>query len=273
MPEKIDLSFAFNLPPEKAIEYFKSKGYAITFNWYDLWQEAHSKAFTVAKVMKMDILEDIRKELDKALQEGTPYQEFRNNLEPVLKKKGWWGYKEVVSEDGTINQVLEGAPWRLKTIFQTNMQSALSAGRYKDQIENIDDRPYLQYVAVLDDRTRPEHRLLNGKVFRYDDPFWDTHYPPLGYNCRCRVRALNPAEVKARGLKVERGSKNLSWENTKISRASGKMAKVAVYHDPVTGRDIACDPGFSYNPGKTDWTPDLSKYDRNIAQLYEKEND
>jgi hypothetical protein len=43
---------------------------------------------------------------------------------------------------------------------------------------------------------------------------------------------------------------------------------VAVYEDPLTGRDISPDPGFSYNPGKAAWFPDLDKYDYDVARQY-----
>ncbi|MGK3503292.1 hypothetical protein ACSLO3_27735, partial [Escherichia coli] len=42
----------------RAINYLKSKGYQITWDWEEMWQEAHARAFTVAKVTRLDILED-----------------------------------------------------------------------------------------------------------------------------------------------------------------------------------------------------------------------
>jgi hypothetical protein len=45
-----DLSYALTLPPEQAVKYFQAKGYKITWDWHEMWQEAHAKAFTVAKV-------------------------------------------------------------------------------------------------------------------------------------------------------------------------------------------------------------------------------
>jgi uncharacterized protein with gpF-like domain len=46
----IDLAYAIGLKPEKAIEYFKAKGFAFSWDWQKIWQEAHARAFTVAKV-------------------------------------------------------------------------------------------------------------------------------------------------------------------------------------------------------------------------------
>ena len=54
----VDLSYAFKLEPADAIAYFRQKGYAFSWRWQDVWQEAHAKAFTVAKAMKIDILHD-----------------------------------------------------------------------------------------------------------------------------------------------------------------------------------------------------------------------
>jgi uncharacterized protein with gpF-like domain len=123
------------------------------------------------------------------------------------------------------------------------------AGRYKQQMENADDRPYWQYIAVMDSRTRPAHSALNGKVFRFDDVFWDTHFPPCGFRCRCRTRAYTAQQVKDKGLTVESGKDNMVWEDKKIS---GDITRpVAGYRDPKTGKITFTDPGWSSNHGKT----------------------
>jgi len=261
MPDgQIDLAYALGLDPEKAIEYFKQKGYATTWDWYDLWQESHAKAFTVAKAMRMDILQDIRGMVQKALDEGITYQQFRKELEPRLKAKGWWGRVMVGDEQGA-QSIQLGSPWRLQTIYRTNTQTAYMAGRYRTMMENADNRPYWQYVAVLDSRTRPAHRALDGRVFRYDDPFWDTHYPPLGFNCRCRVRALSKADVQDRDLPVEDSEGKLVEMQTLVSKKTGELVPVTGYktRDPITGRPIivAPDPGWNYNPGKARYQLDL----------------
>lgn len=51
--------------------------------------------------------------------------------------------------------------------------------------EQKDLFPLLEYSAILDERTREDHRELDGVVRPVDDPFWDSFNPPNGYNCRC----------------------------------------------------------------------------------------
>ena len=53
--------------------------------------------------------------------------------------------------------------------------------------------PYSRYIAIEDQKSRPSHAALNGKVFKKDDPLWDTHYPPNGFGCRCRVEGVTPS--------------------------------------------------------------------------------
>jgi len=266
----MDISFLLNKKPEEIINWFKSKGYKISWDWWEVWQEAHAKAFTVAKVMKMDILQDIREMVTEAMEKGIPFSQFKKELEPRLKAKGWWGRSFEVDEDGNIRKVWLGTPWRLKTIFQTNLQTAYMAGRYKSMLENVDKRPYWQYVAVLDAKTRPSHRILHGKVFRWDDPFWDTHFPPNGFNCRCRVRALSEKNIKDRNLKVEDSRPYLEEIEQKISR-TGEIVKAVKYKDPVTGKEVIPDIGWSYNPGKATFNVILSKYNPKIVKQFLKE--
>jgi SPP1 gp7 family putative phage head morphogenesis protein len=274
--DKINLGFVIGLPPKKAIEYFQKKGNALTQNWYDLWQKEHNQAFTVAKVASMDVLQDIRDMVQKSISEGTTFHQFQKELQPKLKKAGWWG--TTTDENG--KEIQLGSPWRLRTIYQTNLRTSYQAGRYQQMMDNVGSRPFWQYWAVEDSRTRPEHRILNGKVFRYDDPFWKAFYPPNGFNCRCRVRALSERDMERKGLKVESSEGMLSEENKLVSEKTGEMRPVTVYKNPAirnlaTGKiiEISPDVGWSYNPGETSWEPDLSKYPNDLVAYYNKDKE
>jgi len=243
-----DLKAMFKLSPSMAIKYFKSKNNKLSWDWHEVWQSSHQKSFTVAKLMREDVLQDIKDSLDKALAEGKTFQQFQKELKPTLQKKGWWGEQFVGDSQGNIEKVEMGSLSRLKTIYQVNMQTSYMSGRYKTQLGNVDDRPYWQYVAVMDKRTRPEHAELNERTFRYDDPFWSSFYPPNGWRCRCRVRTLTKDDLD--GAEPDNSDGCLSEEMELVSKKSGEMKPVTVYKDPLTGHKIKPDVGWSYNPGK-----------------------
>lgn len=246
MPEA-SLSFAFGLPPAAALAYFRRKGYAITWDYRDLEEKSHAIAMTVAKALRVDLLQDIRSAVDRAIADGQTLEEFRRGLEPTLKAKGWWGRQVVVDSQGGARVAQLGSPWRLATIYRTNLQSAFMAGRYALMKENESDRPYWMYVAIMDGKTRPAHAALNGRVLRSDDGFWRHFYPPNGYNCRCRVRALSSADLEARGLKVSRSSGHIK-EEVGVDR-DGVEYPTAWVKLPGMSQGVRPDQGFGFNPG------------------------
>ncbi len=261
MPEAVDLGFAVRQPPAQAIAYFRSKGYAISWDWHDVWQQSHAQAFTVAKATKLEVLRTIRQSADRAITEGITLKQFADELEPRLRKLGWWGKHVKEGPDGTAQLVQLGSHHRLKTIFRQNLASAYNAGRYREQARQaklaIGARPYWQYVAVLDGRTRDHHRALHGKVFRHDDPIWDTIYPPNGWNCRCRVRTLSDNALNRRGLKVEssKGKLKKFEQQAAVDKTTGEVITepaVRYVGKDATGRQVmfAPDAGFGYNPGR-----------------------
>ncbi|WP_462171097.1 phage head morphogenesis protein [Pseudoalteromonas xiamenensis] len=253
---KADLSITFNKPPADAVAYFKSKGYAISDEWHDVLTEAHAKAFTVARVQSMEVLEAIRKNVDAAITDGLTVKQFREQLTPELQKLGWWG--KVKNEQGDDIQL--GSPYRLNTIYRINLQTAYMSGRYRRMLARAKTHPYWQYVAIDDRQTRHDHRLLNGKVFRFDDPIWQIIFPPNGWGCRCRVRALTEAQVKARGLTVEDGSHYVQpFEAEIVSRESGEVKTTPHARVKLPGGGIMTpDVGWAYSPGQSAFGTDVA---------------
>lgn len=255
-PNPADLKAIFGLEPEQAVAYLKSKGYAITWNWQEMLDQAHDQAFTVAKAMRLDLLSDIRGALETALQDGQTLKQFITALQPTLESQGWWGQQVIVGSDGVGELVQLGSPRRLKTIYQTNLQSAYMAGRKAAMEETTETHPYWMYVAILDGKTRPSHRALNGQVFRHDDPIWSSIFPPNGFNCRCRVVALTEAAVKRRGLRIVSSEGRMFTETieTGVNKRTGEIRTAEVTGlrtsdaagKPVTFRT---DPGFNHAPG------------------------
>ncbi len=232
-----DFEFAA-LPPEDAIEFFRRKGFKIGFDWRDVWQDEHARAFTVAKAMTVDLLEDIRGAVDKAIAEGIPFEEFRDALEPVLRAKGWWG-RQMMKDPltGKVREVQLGSVRRLQTIYDTNLRTSLSAGSWAQVQRTKQILPYLRYVDP-DPHPRPEHLDWSGTVLRANDPWWDTHYPPNGWNCKCYADSL--------------GEKDLDRDGYQL-RAAAPASPTYSYENPRTGAvseiPVGIDPGFANNPG------------------------
>ncbi|MFX2607057.1 phage minor head protein [Enterobacter mori] len=262
----VDLGFAYTLAPVEAIKYFESKGYVIAFNYHDVQAVAHARAFTVAGVLKLDVLQDIRNGLDSALKNGDTYQEFTKNLVPLLEQKGWMGKGLVADPETGELHGKQLTPRRLQTIFDTNIQSSYNAGRYQQQMENIADRPYFQRVAIMDQNTRPKHASLHLFTARWDDPCWQYFYTPDGYGCRCRIRALSQADVERLGLTVQ-SSEGRLVEVEQEYGIPGKTVTTMGLKMP-DGSVYTADPGFGFNPGRVAWQPTLEKYYYESARQY-----
>lgn len=226
------------LPPVEAIEYFRQKGYKIGFSWEDVWQSEHQGAFTVAKVMQLDILRDIREAFDASKQNGTGFAQFLKTLEPLLMQKGWWGKAEMVDPlTGETKLVQLGSRRRLKIIYETNMRTSYAEGQWVRIQENKAIFPYLRYNANNSEHPRMQHSGWDNLVLPADDPFWQAHYPVKAYGCKCFVVAMTDNMLKQRGLKVGETPKVAQYDY--VNKRTGELQKIP----------LGVDPGFNYPPG------------------------
>ncbi|ECK3298917.1 phage head morphogenesis protein [Salmonella enterica] len=256
----VDLGYAATLAPKETVAYFRAKGQHIGWNWYETAADVHARSFTVAKAARVDVLTTIQTEVERAISQGVSRQEFIDTLSPRLKKLGWWGKQVIVDSAGNAEEVQLGSPRRLALIYNVNTRVAYNVGRYAQLMNSTDTHPFWQYVAVMDSRTRPSHAALNGLVFRYDDPFWKTHYPPNGWNCRCRVRALSQERMNALGLQATQGDKYLTTKKVQaaVDKATGEMIEMDVTTFADGARVMTPDAGWSYNPGSAAFGLDQS---------------
>ncbi|WP_440411131.1 phage head morphogenesis protein [Neorhizobium petrolearium] len=236
------------LPPRDAIAAFGARHADLreSFSYLDIWQEEHATMFTVAKSAGFDILKDIYDGFERALKEGQTPRDFARQLRPVLEQKGWWGKKLV--EDpltGDLVPAQLGSARRLQTIFDANMRVSYAAGHWAGFERNKRSRPYLRYVAILDDRTRPAHRARHNLVLPVDHPYWDMWAPPCGWNCRCTLQSLSQRDIdrlRAEGEDLRFEAPEDTFRNF-VNRRTGEITRVP---DGI-------DPGWAYNPGKASY--------------------
>lgn len=244
MPNNLNLTFAFGLTPENAVQYFLAKGYALSYNWNDIWQEQHSKAFTVAKMMQLDLLMDVKKITDDFIAGKIDYKEAASLMTEKLKARGWWGKQKVINpKTGLEEEAQLGSAYRIKKILETNANVSYSAGRYKTQIDAVSFAPYWRYIDMDDKRVRFKHHqvglIFKNAVLHYSHPFWSIWYPPNDWGCRCRVQNYTAAECEERGYTI------LTAQEFDAELAKRKIKSPA--------------SEWAYNPGEA-FKPDLTKY-------------
>ena len=219
---------------------FPAQGFQVGFAWQDVWQEQHAAAFTVAKAMTLDLLEDIRGVVDEAIADGIAFEDFQAKLEPILRARGWWGRQMMLDPlTGEKREVQLGSVRRLQIIYDTNLRMAYSAGSWQQVQRTKKLLPYLRYVDP-DARPRPEHLDWSDAptILPADDPWWSSHYPPNGWNCKCYADSLSESDLARYGL---------------AQSATAPVTRYYDYTNPRTGQSSqvpeGIDPGFAYNPG------------------------
>lgn len=228
--------------PKEAQAFFRAKGYRVGFSFLDVFREEHATAFTVAKAMEIDILETIRQAADQALADGQNYRQFARELMPQLERLGWTGRQDVVDPaTGEIVEAELGTPRRLKLIYRTNLRTARAAGQWDRAQRTKRTQPYLLYELGPSENHREEHVQWAGIILPIDDPWWQTHYPPNGWGCKCRVRQISRAEYKrltatGRYRTTAPNIETRDWTN----RRTGEVLQVPA----------GIDPGWDTNPGQ-----------------------
>lgn len=239
--------------PQKALDYIKQKKLKIGFDYQDVWNEEHLTAFTAAKVMQLDILQDMKESIEKAIENGETLEQFKKNLLPILYQKGWTG-KQLIEDPITkeIKEVYIDTPNRLKTIYETNLRSAYMKGRF-DRAYNSTLHPYLMYRIGPSKNHRKEHLEWDGLILDKNDPFWLSHNPPNGWGCKCYTVAISKArkeryekegiptadgDGQTKKIKVKTQRPKIEY-TTYINKRNGTISKVPK----------GVDPAFNFNQG------------------------
>ncbi len=133
------------------------------------------RAFTASRISDGDLLKKINSALVTNTEEGGTLSDFLKLTNDDL-------LDEVGMGPGS------GAYW--ENVYRTNVQTAYNTGR----AIGFEEVPplALEMIVIDDSRTSPYCRPFAGKriILPYDDPFWQTHWPPLHFQCRTTVRGI-----------------------------------------------------------------------------------
>ena len=235
MPRKVPFSIAFDLPFDEAIEAARARKSVLPDAYYhQLPAEARKLAFTVSGLTALDQVQGVLDRMGRHIEDGGTFADFKR----LAASQPW-----------------ELPKHRLETIFRNAVQTAYGAGHWRRFEETKDDQPYLMYDAVNDSRTRPAHRALDGIIRPVDDPFWLTHSPPMGHNCRCTLIQLDAEQAEIRS----RNGRGLNQPETPEMRGDDDgwgrkpMQWDETLRNVIRERQSACLPGpFGFGRKKRD---------------------
>lgn len=222
---------------KEAVEFLKKKTPLLASEYKRIDDDCKAKAFTVSGYTSLEVLQKFLDELTDACENGKTKKEFMDSMNDFLERNGYEG----------IN------PFNSDVIFRTNMQAAYNAGHYKSMTNptTMKLRPFWKYITAGDGEVRKEHALMEGRIYKADDPIWNIWYPPNGFRCRCSVVSLTRRQVENSGEQISTG---LPYD---IDYSTGEIQ----YKYP--------DKGFSNNPAKDTWKPDLSNVNSNLKKAFE----
>jgi len=211
-------------------QFFRRKLNLPTNAWTDIYTREHDYAFVVAGANRDDLVQDFRQAVEKAIVDGVTLEDFRKDFDRIVAKYGW-SYRG-------------GRNWRSRVIYETNMRSSYMAGRYEQLMAVREDRPYWQYLhSDAVEHPRPEHEAWNGLILRWDDPWWQYHFPINAWGCQCSVRALSDDDLARMGKKGPDEAPPIVWQTRTIGQNSPDGPRVVEVPEGI-------DPGFEYMPGQ-----------------------
>lgn len=124
----------------------------------------------------------------------------------------------------------------LRAEYNFVQASAEMAAKWEKFMED-GDHYYLQYRTQHDDKVRPEHASLDRVTLPPSDSFWESYYPPNGWNCRCTVVQVlkRKYEPTLHDEAMSLGEDALQTDKKGIFRFnSGKEQKTVPDYNPYT---------------------------------------
>jgi len=169
---------------DEAIAWFETRWPVTEQAAVELEDYAGQRAWKIAGVTQLDVVQTVHESLVRALESGVPFEEWQDGIEDVLAAA--WGTPD--------------SP-HVETVFRNATMSA-NAGRWQQMNEPAIRglRPFLYFDGIADSRQSTICQAWNGTIRPIDDPVWQHASPQLHHRCRSQLRSLTEREAMRRGL-------------------------------------------------------------------------
>lgn len=196
--------------------------------------ELRIRAFTISGVTATGLIQKVRDRIASIPEEHASWEDARTEITSWLKD--WMGPV--------------AARRRAELLLRTHLFQAYQAANWRAMQEDPSAK-FMQYLATEDDRVRDTHRALNGLILPKTDPFWDTHFPPWEWGCRCRARVVTDFEADI----VKGQDQNNPPEEQRLVTGP-RLERLRAGHLERGGRTFFVGTDPTKPRGEFSWTPD-----------------
>ena len=185
--------------------------------FYGLLPELRARAFTVSGLETLGQLERAQNLIEDFVRGQT------EDGEAVTWDDARKGIVELLGWDDA-----EAAERRATVLLRAQGFTAYQAANWRSSQQDS-NTTHLQYLATEDSHVRPTHLALNGLILPKDDPFWQAHFPPWEWGCRCRTRSISPdlleREREADAGRIPEARHVIEGAALRRLRTEGKLAR------------------------------------------------
>lgn len=241
-----DILFA-PAPHAEAAAFIKDKPVVAREVFDRLLPEVRARTFMVSGQVPLDVAQKLRDRIADLPQGGdwnAIKRDVADSLSPFLGS----------GDPANAEADRAAAERRAELLLRTHGYQAYSAAQYQVMDRQRDVFPYWRYQTAQDDRVRDSHAALEGKVLPADDPFWQTHFPPWDFNCRCTVVPLSRGDVEEiqaadKSLPPEQRSILSADQRTRMNRDGTLLTGPNERVDVRSPREKRDGDGYAWTPG------------------------
>jgi hypothetical protein len=194
MPINVLTDYDFRArPAAEAAAHFGKKVPLASEVFEKLSAPNRARAFRLAGVHNARVVQRVRDLVKRGIREGWSVREVRLLTERLLAGEG----------------IPELSANYVRLMFQQNALTAYAVERTQtlSDPDIVEEFPFWQYLTVGNgtpgvNGVRATHAALHGKVFKWNDAFWNHFHPPWEWGCRCFVRPMTASQVAREQLEV-----------------------------------------------------------------------
>jgi SPP1 gp7 family putative phage head morphogenesis protein len=258
-------------PNDEAAAFIASKPAVSRSVFNKLLPELKARAFTITGIASADVLQAARDEIAK-LPQGGDWDDIKQSL--VTKLSPYFVDESAPQEDR--DKQTAAANRRAELLLRTHGQQAYASAQYGMLNEQRELFPFWQYMSLGDSHVRPSHAALDGIVLPADHEFWQTHFPPWDWGCRCQCIPLtrhDTAQIAQKQQSRPADQQDVLGDYAQADlTVSRRLVRNGVSYNVTAPREEGKPGAYAFHPGDLRISPETlkSRYDAQTFAGFEQ---